>query len=106
MEGYENVLMVASGFGIAAQLPFLKKLIHGYNERRLHARRIHLVWQARDIGRSSTPSNLHHKIDLTETDVAVAAQTLLNSPLDEDTLDDGWVSRMTLMNLRVSGHGA
>jgi NAD(P)H-flavin reductase len=29
MEGYETVLMVASGFGIAAQLPYLKHLIHG-----------------------------------------------------------------------------
>lgn len=54
MEGYDSVLMVASGFGIAAQLPYLKQLIHGYNKRQVHARRIHLVWQVRDIGRSTT----------------------------------------------------
>jgi hypothetical protein len=30
----ENILMVASGFGIAAQLPYLKRLIHSYNSRR------------------------------------------------------------------------
>ena len=53
MDGCENILMVASGFGIAAQLPYLKRLIHGYNSRRLRARRVHLVWQVRDIGRSS-----------------------------------------------------
>lgn len=29
--------------------------------------------------------------DLTEPDVIVAAQPLLNGALDEDTLDDGWV---------------
>jgi len=48
----ENILMVASGFGIAAQLLYLKLLIHGYNAREVRARRIHLVWQVRDIGRS------------------------------------------------------
>ena len=50
---YETILMVASGFGIAAHLPYLKKLIHGYNVRDVHARRIHLVWEIQDIGESS-----------------------------------------------------
>jgi NAD(P)H-flavin reductase len=27
---YETILMVATGFGIAAQLPYLRKLIYGY----------------------------------------------------------------------------
>jgi NAD(P)H-flavin reductase len=36
--------MVASGFGIAAQLPHLKRLLYGYNTRVVQARRIHLVW--------------------------------------------------------------
>jgi NAD(P)H-flavin reductase len=52
MDDYENILMVASGFGIAAHLPYLKQLIHGYNAREVRARRIHLVWQVRDIGKS------------------------------------------------------
>ncbi len=47
---FENVLMIADGFGIAAHLPYLKRLIHGYNARKVRARRIHLVWQLRDIG--------------------------------------------------------
>lgn len=50
MEGYETILMVASGFGIAAQLPYLKRLIHGYNAREVRARRIHLIWQIEDTG--------------------------------------------------------
>ncbi|CZT07745.1 related to FRE2 Ferric (and cupric) reductase [Rhynchosporium graminicola] len=33
MDEYESVLMVASGFGIAAHLSSLKKLIYGYNAR-------------------------------------------------------------------------
>ena len=52
MDDCENILMVASGFGIAAHLPYLKKLIHGYNAREVRARRIHLVWQVRDISKS------------------------------------------------------
>jgi len=48
---YENVLMVADGFGIAAHLPYLKRLIHGYNARKVSTRRIHLIWQLRDISK-------------------------------------------------------
>jgi hypothetical protein len=43
MDDSENILMIAGGFGIAAHLPYLKKLIHGYNSRKVRARRIHLV---------------------------------------------------------------
>ena len=55
MDKYETILMVASGFGIAAHLPHLKKLIHGYNSRDICARRIHLVWQIREIGKLFSP---------------------------------------------------
>jgi NAD(P)H-flavin reductase len=51
MDEYESILMVASGFGIATQLPYLKSLIYGYNSRRVQARRIHLVWQIRHKGK-------------------------------------------------------
>ncbi|PVH67427.1 hypothetical protein DL98DRAFT_443624, partial [Cadophora sp. DSE1049] len=40
MDEYESVLMVASGFGIAAHLSSLKKLIYGYNARLGRTRRI------------------------------------------------------------------
>lgn len=60
MDDYEIILMVASDFGIAAQLPYLKQLIRGYNERRLHARRVHLVWQVRDISETFYPQTLLH----------------------------------------------
>lgn len=48
---YESVLMIADEFGIAAHLPYLKRLIYGYNARNVRTRRIHLVWQMQDIGR-------------------------------------------------------
>ncbi len=60
MDNYEKILMIASDFGIAAQLPYLKQLIRGYNERRLHARRVHLVWQVRDISESFNSQMLLH----------------------------------------------
>ncbi|KAF1948548.1 hypothetical protein CC80DRAFT_431361 [Byssothecium circinans] len=78
MSDCENILMVASGFGIAAHLPYLKQLIHGYNARQVCARRIHLVWQVRDI------------------DVTIAAQPLLNDALNDDTLDDGWILAISI----------
>ena len=48
---YEKVVMVADGVGIAAQLPYLQKLIHGYHTRQGFTRRIHLIWQISDIGK-------------------------------------------------------
>jgi len=56
---YETVLMVASGFGIAAQLPYLKKLIYGYNTCTSQTRRVHLVWQLETIGK---PQNQQSRI--------------------------------------------
>ena len=70
---YDNVLMIADGAGIAAQVPYLKKLIYGYNVRRVYTRRIHLIWQLEEIA------------------VGLAAQSLLNSALDEDKLDQTYV---------------
>jgi len=47
---YGTVLMIATGFGIAAQLPYLKELIRGFNHCEVRTRRIHLVWQLDRIG--------------------------------------------------------
>jgi hypothetical protein len=49
IERYETVLRLAGGFGIAAQLPYLKRLAHGHNiQERFHACQIHLAWQIKD----------------------------------------------------------
>lgn len=47
---YENVVLIATGFGIAAHLPCLRKLIFDHNTRRTSVRRIHLVWQIEELG--------------------------------------------------------
>lgn len=48
---FERVLMVASGFGIVAQLPYLRQLIRGYNDFTTRTRRVRLVWQLENIGK-------------------------------------------------------
>jgi NAD(P)H-flavin reductase len=47
---YETVLVVASGFGITSVIPYMKKIIHGYNTSTSQTRRLHLVWQAESLG--------------------------------------------------------
>lgn len=49
---HEVVLMIASGYGIAAQLPYLQQLLHEYNSRKARSRRIHLVWELKTLGES------------------------------------------------------
>lgn len=58
MGRYEKILLVADGAGIAAQLPYVKSLIHGYHARQVYTRRIHLVWQIHEIGETRAPSKL------------------------------------------------
>lgn len=47
---YTKVVLAADDVGIAAHLPYLKKLIYGYHHRQVITRRIHLIWQISDIG--------------------------------------------------------
>jgi len=47
---YGKVVIIASGFGIAAQLPLLKELIQGSNYTEVRTRDIHLVWQLQNLG--------------------------------------------------------
>ncbi|KAM0665686.1 hypothetical protein ACQRIU_005947 [Beauveria bassiana] len=75
---YEVVLMIASGYGIAAQLPYLKQLIHGYNSRKARSRRVHLVWELKTL------------------DLAAATEWVLDNALDEDTLDNGYILQISI----------
>lgn len=52
VDNYEYVSMVASGYGIVAQLPLLERLVQGTLAREVRARRICLVWEFEDIGES------------------------------------------------------
>ncbi|KAJ5640294.1 uncharacterized protein N7484_008156 [Penicillium longicatenatum] len=75
---YETVLLVTSGFGIAASIPYLKKMIHGYNTCISHVRRLHLVWQIETI------------------ETVMAAEELLNDLLDDDVIDKGYILSISI----------
>ncbi|KAA8652089.1 ferric reductase family protein [Aspergillus tanneri] len=75
---YESILVVASGFGIAAAIPYLKKMIYGYNTCTSQVRRLHLVWQVESMGE------------------IVAAQGLLNNLLKDDIMDEGYILNMSI----------
>ena len=85
----ETLLMITSDFGIAAHLPYLKQLIHGYNARNVRARRVHLVWQLSDIGEFRTDRSPISR--LTSSDIGFAAQPFLNSALNDDRIDQDYV---------------
>ena len=42
---FGNVLLLATGAGIASQIPFAKQLIEGHQRHEIRTRRISLVWQ-------------------------------------------------------------
>lgn len=48
---YGKVLMIAVGFGIAAQLRYLKELVRGFNNYQVRTREIRLVWQLQSFGK-------------------------------------------------------
>ncbi|KAB8265960.1 hypothetical protein BDV32DRAFT_134070 [Aspergillus pseudonomiae] len=50
MGNYGHVFMVATGIGIAAQLPYIKELLKQYRQARIRTQRISLVWQLEQEG--------------------------------------------------------
>ncbi|KKY25344.1 putative cell surface metalloreductase [Phaeomoniella chlamydospora] len=78
VDKYETVLLIAGGSGIAAVIPYLKKLIYGYNTSTCHTRRVHLVWQLQTL------------------DLAMAAEASINSLLEDDTLSDGYILTISI----------
>ena len=56
----EILVMITSDSDIAAHLPYLKQLIHGYNAHKVSACRIHLIWQSSDIGEFRTDRRPAH----------------------------------------------
>ncbi|KAF3031694.1 hypothetical protein E8E12_001720 [Didymella heteroderae] len=78
VSGYETVVMVASGYGIASHLPYLKQLLYDFNACRTHNRRIHLIWQPKDEGEIP------------------AVEPLLNEALRNDTLGEGYILSISI----------
>jgi NAD(P)H-flavin reductase len=70
---YESILVLTSGSGIAVAIPYLKKMIYGYNTCTSQVRRLHLVWQVESV------------------DKMTPALSLINKLLKDDIVDDGYV---------------
>lgn len=83
---YESVLMIVTGFGMTALLPYLSQLIHGYQNRKIYTRRVRVIWQVQRIGKHSRCIHTN-KTKLTSVETALAMQPLLNSALKGDNLD-------------------
>ncbi|ODH50724.1 hypothetical protein GX48_03232 [Paracoccidioides brasiliensis] len=75
---YETVLAVASDFGVAPVIPYLKQLIHSYNTSTSRTRRVHFVWQLRTL------------------DTAIAVQPWVNELLQDDVLDEGYILTISI----------
>ncbi|KAL4931872.1 ferric reductase family protein [Aspergillus undulatus] len=75
---YESILVVTSGFGIAAAIPYLKKMIYGYNTCTVQVRRLHLVWEVKSVGEMA------------------AALALLNNLLKDDIMDNGYILHISI----------
>ncbi|KAK9578488.1 hypothetical protein V6Z92_009165 [Aspergillus fumigatus] len=69
VDQYESVLAIATDFGVAAVIPYFRKLINNRNKSVARARRLHFVWQVQT------------------RDIAIAGQSLLNSLLEHDEDD-------------------
>ncbi|GAA87893.1 cell surface metalloreductase [Aspergillus luchuensis IFO 4308] len=66
---YESALFIASGFGIAAAIPYLKKMIYGYNTCTLQIRRLHLIlnisiYVKNGLAHSKIPFGKHERVCL------------------------------------------
>jgi predicted ferric reductase len=65
VDRYECILAVATDFGIAAVISYLKKLLYGYNTCTSQVRRVHFVWEIQTLGKF----NPHvHGADQRDTD--------------------------------------
>ncbi len=51
---YGSVLMIATGFGIASQIPILQELVRGHSNCTVRTRRLHLVWQVDSWGKQGS----------------------------------------------------
>lgn len=87
MKEYGTVLMIATGFGIAAILPHLKELVDGNKRCEVVTRRIHLVWQLKTKGRMNSPARRESLMMLGDE---LIVKDLIDEALATDTLR--WVS--------------
>lgn len=92
VDRYESIVLVASGFGIAAAIPYLKKLV--YSSTCWHLEREECILSGRL--RLSVSILISGYRTLTCEDIAIAVQVTLNSLLEDDILKKCYVSSIFL----------
>jgi hypothetical protein len=50
VNGYENILLIASGIGIVSHIPYLHKILYDYSTCKTVVRRMHLVYESKFLG--------------------------------------------------------
>ena len=90
MGDYGNVLLIATGFGIAAQVTYVKELIRDYHKCRVRTRRIHLVWQIQKWGKANILKCQDGANWIVED--RLVALDLINEALTEDSEQDAYVN--------------
>ncbi|KAJ0413237.1 hypothetical protein BJY00DRAFT_306461 [Aspergillus carlsbadensis] len=74
----KSALVVASSIRIAAVIPYVKKIIYGYNTCTSQVHHVHLVWQVES------------------KDMAISAQEQLNQLLEDNTMDNGYILHISI----------
>jgi hypothetical protein len=59
VDHYESILVIASDLGVAAAIPYLKKLIYSYNTSASCTRRVHFVWQLQTLSKATSSMGVH-----------------------------------------------
>jgi predicted ferric reductase len=49
---FGHLFMIATGIGVAAQIPYMKQLVEGYRHGAVRTQRITLIWQLDEAGKS------------------------------------------------------
>ncbi|OJJ03116.1 hypothetical protein ASPVEDRAFT_62960 [Aspergillus versicolor CBS 583.65] len=73
VSNYKSILLLASGSGIAIAIPYLKKMIYGYNTCTSQVRWLHLVWQVESV------------------DKMTPVLSLINNLLKDDIMDNSYI---------------
>ncbi|KAK5425555.1 hypothetical protein LTR34_010979 [Exophiala xenobiotica] len=81
VENYGVVILVASGWGLMAQMPYLQALIRGFHNGTVKAQRIYLFWQLKTVADGA------------------AARDLLNRALLDDTFDNAYILSISIYHL-------
>ncbi|KAK5455812.1 hypothetical protein LTR55_012080, partial [Exophiala xenobiotica] len=92
VENYGVVILVASGWGLMAQMPYLQALIRGFHNGTVKAQRIYLFWQLKTVEVLTAQA-------LTAEADGAAARDLLNRALLDDTFDNAYILSISIYHL-------